>query len=90
MCYVESVKHLVLIGGGHSHVQVLKKLAQRPIHGVSVSLISPEARQPYSGMLPGYVAGHYTENDIYIDLLHTTDNDRYVRQVVQSGSFQLL
>ena len=55
-------KKLVLLGGGHAHVFVLKSLAAlaiQPIEGVDVILISPFGRQVYSGMLPGWVAGHY-------------------------------
>jgi len=53
------MKHLILAGGGHAHLHVLKALAARPWPGVDVTLISPYARQIYSGMLPGWMAGHY-------------------------------
>lgn len=52
--------HLVLAGGGHAHLHVLKSLAQRPWSGVEVTLLTPYTRQIYSGMLPGWMAGHYT------------------------------
>lgn len=64
-------KKLVLLGGGHAHVHVLKSLSLRalqPIEGVSVTLISPYVRQVYSGMLPGWVAGHYTIEQCVIPL----------------------
>ena len=54
------MKHLVLAGAGHAHLHVLKALAARPWQGVEVTLISPYARQIYSGMLPGWMAGHYS------------------------------
>lgn len=53
------MKRLLLLGGGHAHVQVLSTLAQQPLPGWEVHLITPYTRQIYSGMLPGWVAGHY-------------------------------
>ncbi|MDE2082773.1 MAG: FAD-dependent oxidoreductase [Burkholderiales bacterium] len=53
------MRRLVLLGGGHAHVKVLADLALRPLAGWDVHLVSPYRRQIYSGMLPGWVAGHY-------------------------------
>lgn len=53
------MKRLLLLGGGHAHVEVLTELARRPFAGCEVHLVSPYPRQIYSGMLPGWVAGHY-------------------------------
>lgn len=53
------MKRLILAGGGHAHLHVLKALAARPWPGVEVLLVSPHGRQIYSGMLPGWIAGHY-------------------------------
>lgn len=61
-------RHLVLVGGGHSHVEVVRRLGRRPIPGVTVTLVSRGRHTPYSGMLPGYIAGHYTYDDVHIDL----------------------
>ena len=52
-------RQLVLLGGGHAHLGVLADLAQRPLPGWQVTLVTPYRRQIYSGMLPGWVAGHY-------------------------------
>ena len=59
---------VLLVGGGHAHVQVLKMWAMNPLPGVRLTLISPQVKTPYSGMLPGLIAGHYTVDDIHIDL----------------------
>ena len=50
---------LVLLGGGHAQISVLASLAERPMTGCDVRLVTPYRRQIYSGMLPGWVAGHY-------------------------------
>jgi len=59
---------VVLVGGGHSHALFLRQWALNPLPGVQLTLISRDVLTPYSGMLPGYVAGHYSYEDIHIDL----------------------
>lgn len=91
-------RDLVLIGGGHTHALVLRKWAMSPMAGVRVTVINPGPTAPYSGMLPGMVAGHYARGDLDIDLVRlaraagarviigrATGIDRIARRIAVAG-----
>ncbi|MEE4661226.1 MAG: selenide, water dikinase SelD [Halieaceae bacterium] len=78
-------RDLVLLGGGHSHMLALTRLAMDPPAGARLTLVSDTDFAPYSGMLPGLVAGHYSFHEAHIDLRRfcSTRNLRFVRAAVK-------
>lgn len=82
------MKKLLLVGGGHGHINVLKKLIKNPIKnpisGVEVTLITDFERQYYSGMLPGFIEGIYSEDEIsfHVRALCEAAKVRYIREKV--------
>jgi selenide,water dikinase len=59
---------VVLVGGGHAHLRVLREAARSPWRGASLTLISQFDHHHYSGMVPGYLRGRYREGDLRFDL----------------------
>ena len=62
------VRRILLLGGGHSHLEVLRRFALRPDASIEITLLTPNALAPYSAMLPGLVAGHYGIAESHVDL----------------------
>jgi len=62
-------RDLLLIGGGHAHALLLKMWGMAPLPGVRLTLVNPDPTAPYTGMLPGFVAGHYERDEVEIDLV---------------------
>ena len=62
------LKHLVLLGAGHAHVHVLQGLGLSRSADLRITVIAPYPRQLYSGMVPGFVAGHYDLDQCVIPL----------------------
>ena len=78
------LRDIVLIGGGHSHVGVLHRFAMKPLPGARLTVICTDTDTPYSGMLPGYIAGHYAFDEVHIDLRRLAEfaGARYYRDEV--------
>jgi selenide,water dikinase len=63
---------LLLVGAGHAHLEILRRLARNPL-GVALTVISPSPRHHYSGMVPGYLQGTYREEEISVDVARLTE-----------------
>ena len=61
------MKRLLLVGAGHAHAQVLRHWARQPVPGCQLVVLTPTPLAPYSGMVPGWLAGHYRFEQICID-----------------------
>jgi NADH dehydrogenase FAD-containing subunit len=59
---------ILLVGGGHAHVHLLKVAAGLGPSGLELTLVSPFPSHHYSGMVPGYLAGVYDERELAFDL----------------------
>ena len=62
------MKRILLVGAGHAHLAVLRSLREKPLQGARFALATPRAKQLYSGMLPGVIAGHYRREEAEIDV----------------------
>lgn len=62
------MKRVLLVGGGHAHLHVIRDVALRPWDGAELTLVSPYDHHHYSGMVPGYLQGQYQEAELAFDL----------------------
>ena len=63
------LRDVVLVGGGHAHALVARMWGMDPLPGARLTIINPAPAAPYTGMLPGLIAGHYRRDEIMIDLI---------------------
>ncbi|MEO7361568.1 MAG: FAD-dependent oxidoreductase, partial [Gemmatimonadaceae bacterium] len=61
-------RRLVLLGGGHAHIEVLRQAARHRFDGGEIIVISPSAHSHYTGMIPGFVRGSYGQSALAIDV----------------------
>jgi selenide,water dikinase len=66
---IERLQEVVLVGGGHSHVQVLRHLAMKPLSDSRLTVVVDRPVAVYSGMVPGFVAGQYRAEELEIDVV---------------------
>ncbi len=64
-----SQKELVLVGGGHTHIQVIRRFAMQPPPDTHLTIVLDRPLAVYSGMVPGFVAGQYSEDELEIDVV---------------------
>jgi len=67
------MKRLVLVGAGHAHARVLREFALHPPSDIELTLVSSVVQAPYSGMMPGWLAGHYRWDECTIDFAALVD-----------------
>jgi NADH dehydrogenase FAD-containing subunit len=64
----DSMKHLVLLGGGRSHLHVLGELAKAPWPGLRITLVSPSGQPCHAGIVNRWVAGQADLQDGHFPL----------------------
>ncbi len=63
-----TAKHLVLVGGGHAHIEVLCDLVRAPEPTLRITAILDRRLSVYTGMVPGVIAGDYAPQEATIDV----------------------
>lgn len=59
---------LVLVGAGHANVELIRRFAMEPLDGIRLVVVNLYSVTPYSGMLPGFLSGQYSEDELFIDI----------------------
>ena len=77
-------KDLVLLGAGHSNIEVIRYFGKLKLKGLRITLISKNTFATYSGMVPGFIEGKYKWNEINIDLIKLCN-----KNIEEVSSFRL-
>ena len=79
-------KRIVLVGGGLAHLHCLRALRDERVGGAQIVLVSPSAEVVYSGMVPGWLAGHYAMDEcvVAVDALARAAGATFVNATVMS------
>lgn len=67
---------LVLVGPGHTHLEILRRLILHPLPDLDLTVVSPNQRHHYSGMVPGFLYGAYTEEEISVSVTDLVEGAR--------------
>ena len=59
---------VLLVGAGHTHVEVLRRYAASPDPFVQLTLLDPSPFCQYSGMIPGVIAGQFAVRELRVDV----------------------
>ena len=81
-------KNILLLGGGHSHVILLKHLSRLDSSKITVTLISESENLTYSGLIPAYMAGKVATSSLQFNLKNICR--RYGFQFVESSVEKIL
>lgn len=71
---IDKLKTLILAGAGHGHIQILAKLKQLELADLKILVITNFDRQFYSGMLPGYINGSFSLEEVSFHVEEYCDN----------------
>ncbi len=62
-----NIRDVVLVGGGHAHIHVFPDFAANMPTDIRITVIADTAIATYSGMVPGFVDGQYSQQQLEID-----------------------